>query len=79
MRKLNKHERRIFFINLAKILAADSDFAGCVENIAADCELLLALDLGRTAREGIINILQNVNKMTAINNDILRFLKECEE
>ena len=71
---MRKYEKKIF----AKNAACNTDFFDCVDDIFADFNLLLALDLGATANECICNIAKNVLTMNAIYNTVIKFLlKEC--
>ncbi len=71
---MRKYEKKIF----AKNAACNTDFFDCVDDIFADSNLLLALDLGNTANEGIYHILENVHTMNVIYNTLIKFLlKEC--
>ena len=58
--------------------ASNTDFYDCVDNIFADYNILIALDLGKTANECICNIANNVLQMNDAYNKIIKFLlKEC--
>ena len=76
MRKF--HEKKNLKKNFCKTRRVNTDFYDCVDDIFADFNLLLALDLGATANECICNIAKNVLTMNAIYNTVIKFLlKEC--
>ena len=64
-------------ISLWERVADDKpEFGDCVDEIESDCRALLAMDLGNTANEGILNIIANTITMAVIYNSLVKNIKE---
>ena len=71
------YSKRLELLTLwERVAATNPNFLDCVDEIESDCRTLLAMDLGNTAREGILNIIGNTITMAVIYNSLVKNIKE---